>query len=290
MRKAFRPIVGLLGAAVLAAPASTQETRLGWADTAELTFVATDGNAEAQTLGFRNRLTHTAPRARFSLEAAGLRAETTTTTFRAEGTAPDFRIVEDRQAEVTSESYLLRGRYEYDFTERWYGFGGAGWERNQFAGFDNRYSVVAGGGRTWFATDETKLRTDLGATYTREESTLRIRRGTREVRLVDESLGARFSLDFLRRLTPSTTYTNVTYLDQNLDDTDDLRADMTQALAVSINETLALKVSLQLLYDNQPGLIGIVVPGEPGSGGSGRIVIERDELDSVLSVALVVNF
>lgn len=290
MRRILCPIVCLLGAAALAAPAAAEEPKLGWADAAELTFVATDGNAEAQTLGFRNLLTHTAPRARFSLEAAGLRAETTTTTFRVEGTAPDFRVVEDSQSNVTSESYLLRGRYEYDLSERWYGFGGAGWERNQFAGFDSRQSVVAGLGRTWFASDEAKLRTDLGATYTREESTLRIRRGTREVRLESESLGARFSSDFLRKITPSTTYTNVLFIDQNLDDSDDLRADMTNALAVAINKTLALKVSLQLLFDNQPGLIGIVVPGEPGSGGDGRIVIERDDLDSVLSVALVMNF
>lgn len=290
MRKVLCPIACLLGMSALVAPVSAEEPKLGWADAAELTFVATDGNAEAQTLGFRNLLTHTAPRARFSLEAAGLRAETTTTTFRVEGTAPDFRVVEDSQSNVTSESYLLRGRYEYDLSERWYGFGGAGWERNQFAGFDSRYSVVAGLGRTWFATDESKLRTDLGATYTREESTLRIRRGTREVRLESESLGARFSSDFLQKITPSTTYTNVLFIDQNLDDSDDLRADMTNALAVAINKTLALKASLQLLYDNQPGLIGIVVPGEPGSGGDGRIVIERDDLDSVLSVALVVNF
>jgi putative salt-induced outer membrane protein len=283
------PTLFLLAALALPAAAPAAEPKLGWADAAELSYVATGGNAEAETLGFRNLLTRTWTDARFSLEAAGLRADTTTKTFVVEGTFPDFRVIEVEDSKVTAENYLLRARYEHDFAGAWYGFGGAGWERNKFAGFDNRTSVVGGAGRTWFADGDDKLRTDLGLSYTREESTFRVRSGTRLAEVSDEWLGARFTADYAKRLTATTTLTNLLLVDQNLDDTEDLRADMTTAVAVKMSENLALKASLQLLFDNQPGLIGVTVPGAPGSGGSGRVVFERDELDHMLSVSLVVN-
>lgn len=280
--------------AALAGPTAlhADEPKLGWADSAELTYVSTGGNSEAETLGFRNLLTHTWADARFSLEAAGLRAETTTKTFAVEGTFPTFRVIEIEDSNVTAENYLLRARYEHDFAGAWYWFGGAGWERNQFAGFDSRTSIVGGAGRTWFAAGDDKWRTDLGLTYTREESTFRVRRGTRLVEVSDESLGARFTSDYAKRLTPTTLFTNLLLVDENLDDSEDLRADMTTAIAVKMSErpALALKASLQLLFDNQPGLIGVTVPGAPGSGGGGLVQFERDELDHVLSVALVVSF
>lgn len=282
----------LVTALALPAALRAEEPKLGWADTAELTYVATGGNAEAETLGFRNLLTRTWADARFSLEAAGLRAETTTQTFVVEGAFPDFRVREVEDSNVTAENYLLRARYEHDFAGAWYWFGGAGWERNQFAGFDSRTSIVGGAGRTWFAKDDDKWRTDLGLTYTREESTFRVRRGPRLVRESEESAGARFTSDYAKRLTPTTLFTNLLLVDENLDDSEDLRADMTTAIAVKMSErpALALKASLQLLFDNQPGLIGVTVPGAPGSGGDGRFVFERDDLDHVLSVALVVSF
>lgn len=265
-------------------PLGAAEKELGWADAAELSFVAASGNAEAQTLGFRNLLTHGWANARFSLEASGLRAETTTTAFVVVGEFPDFEVQERSTTTLTAESYLVRARYDRDLVASWFWFTGAGWERNQFAGFDDRWSAVAGAGRTWRDDDKTRLRTDLGLTFTREQVEVGNRAGRGSSS--EEFLGARFSWDFKRALTKTTTYTNTLYLDGNFDDTDDLRADLTQAIAVSMTDRLALKASLQLLFDNQPGFLGVPIP-DPGSGGDGRFLIEREDLDSVFTLALV---
>jgi len=55
---------------------------------------------------------------------------------------------------------------------------------------------------------------------------------------------------------------------------------------VAISERLALKVSLQLLYDNQPAVEA--VPIEPAL--EDVVLVELEELDSTLKVALVVHF
>ena len=60
-----------------------EEKKLGWGDSAEVSFVTTNGNAEANTLGLRNVLTRTWDDALFSFEAAALRATTGTTSVSA---------------------------------------------------------------------------------------------------------------------------------------------------------------------------------------------------------------
>ena len=59
----------------------------------------------------------------------------------------------------------------------------------------------------------------------------------------------------MRKLTGNTTLTNVTIADENLNETADFRLDSLTALAVAMNARLALKVSLQFLFDNQPSFI-----------------------------------
>ena len=82
----------------------------------------------------------------------------------------------------------------------------------------------------------------LGLTFVSEESV-----ATGES---DEFAGLRLSWDHSRQLTPSTTHGSVLIVDGNLDDSDDLRADLSNSLAVSISSRLALKTTLQLLFDN----------------------------------------
>ncbi|MDX1999431.1 MAG: DUF481 domain-containing protein [Thermoanaerobaculia bacterium] len=285
--------VGLSSIALLSTVSSAraEEKKLGWTDQAELTYVATSGNAEATTLGLRNLLNHTGASSLFTFEAAALRADSTTRSFTARlGPVDEVIVTESSDTEVTAEKYLARLRYERTLSGQFYGFVGAGWEQNELAGIHSRTSAVAGVGRVWFDGDTAKFKTDLGATWTREEPTV-FRRGVpRGFAKAQDFGGLRFTWGYLRKFgsNKTTTYTNDLIVDANLDDTDDLRADMINALAVAMTDRLALKVAHQLLYDHQPGFR--VIPIGTTTPPIGFVTRELDDLDTVVTVALVVNF
>ncbi len=65
---------------------------------------------------------------------------------------------------------------------------------------------------------------------------------------------------------------------------------MINSLAVSMSERLALKVSLQLLYDNLPSRRRVTLVGTDGTPTGGTVLVPLDELDTVFNVALVISF
>lgn len=263
---------------------AAEEPEVGWSGSSELSLVATSGNSEAQTLGFRGSLIHLWKVGSLTFEAGALRAETTTISRVAIGSPNDFRILETSSTELTAENYFLRGRYDRPISERLFWYSGAGWERNEFAGIRNRYSVVGGIGHIWFDDEKARFRTDYGVTYTNQKDVF-------EVAGSDDSfLGLRLGWDYFRQLTSSTTYGNVLIADSNLDQTSDYRVDMTNWLAVAMSEHMALKVSLQMLYDNEPSLVGLPLLTPAGFLTGETVPGQLDELDSVLTVALVVSF
>ena len=108
----------------------------------------------------------------------------------------------------------------------------------------------------------------------------------------DTFAGARFSWEYVDGIGDQTTYSNALVVDQNLDDTDDLRGDMVNSLSVSMNERLALKVSLRWLYDKQPSFVSVLLFDALPPGGAliGSRPVELDELDTIFTASLVINF
>lgn len=273
-------LAACLGAlAANAVPAQEPERDLGWSDQAELSYVLVGGNAQATSLGFKNTLMRTWERGRFTLRTDGIRAKTTTETLTATGTPDDFDIVRDESTDTTAEYYLVHGRYDRDISARFFWYAGAGWERNRFAGFDDRTAVQAGLGNVWHDTEDLKFRTDYAVTWTDQQDVV-------EVPGADTSfLGARLSYAYLNKLGASTTFTSLLIVDENLEETSDLRGDFTNAVAVKMTERLALKASLQLLYDHQPAVEAVAL-----TPGPGEVFLELDDLDTIFTTALVVSF
>lgn len=277
-----RKVLTVIAATALAPAgllAQDEEKQLGWMDVAELTFVMTGGNASSSTFGLKNTLSHVWDNAVFTVRAGGIRTEASTFSRTATGTPTSFTITETENSDVTAENYFLRSRYDRNISDAVYLFGGAGWERNTFAGFDNRYSVVAGTGRTWFDSDARRFKTDVGLTYTSQDDI------TPDPTIDDAFLGLRGSWEFFRQISSTTAFDSQLVVDENLNQTDDFRADFTNSLSVAMSEGLALKTSLQLLYDNLPSLIAV-----PLTGGGGNALTPLDKVDSVFTVAIVANF
>lgn len=280
----------LVPTVVAAQDKPAEAKKLGWKDTAELGYVMTSGNSDSSTLGLKNTLVYDWESARFEMKLGAVRVESTPVPFFAVGTATDFTR-EENDSELTAESYFLNGRYDHNITDRFFWFAGAGWDRNTFAGIQNRYTAFGGVGNIWFDTETIKWRTDYALTATKQEDVIE------QPDLDDTFLGVRLSSTFLYKWSESGSYGNDTILDENVDDTDDWRVNMTNWVAVNLSNHLALKVSLQWLYDNQPALIAANLFDATGApvdadldGVQDQVAVEADELDSIFTTALVIKY
>jgi len=274
---------GLVAVTMLVvAPLAAQEEapKLGWFDVAEFSLLASSGNSEVQTISLRNTATRVWQDASLEIALGGVRAESTNTSRVAVGSPDAFTVRETSSTELTAENYFLRGRYDHVISEKLFWFAGLGWERNEFAGIESRIGASAGVGHRWFDRDEARFRTDYGVTYTDQE----------DVSGATSSFaGLRLAYDYWRRLNAATSFASVLVVDENMDDTNDYRADLVNSVSVAMSERLALKASLQLLYDNQPALSEIPLLQVDFLDGT-TVLAELDNLDSVLTVSLVANF
>ena len=271
-------------AQVTPAQEEEEERKYGWFDTGELSFVQTDGNSEASSFSLRNVLSHVWENATFSLDAGALRVETTTISRFATGTPTDFTLSEDKNSEVTAENYFLRGRYDRQITDTLYWYAGAGWEKNEFAGFDSRVDIGAGIGNIWFENDDSHFSTYYGVTWTSQDDIIE------NPEIDDSFIGVQAGWDYAQQLTGNTVYANLLVVDLNVDETDDFRADMINSLTTQMSDHLALKLSLQLLYDNLPALTEVDLVDGSGVPTGTRVLGELDELDTLFTAALVVSF
>lgn len=274
----------LLALAALAAPRSellAQEERTpGWYDQAEFSLVLTAGNTQSNTFGVKNKLERLFPAARLALDAGGLRVESGTTDRTAIGTPSDFEVVETTDTETKAENYFATLRYDRELTARSYLYGSGGWVRNRFAGIDNRWTGAAGLGWKLIESERTAFQADLAATVTSEQP------------LVGETesfAGLRFTWDLSHALTETTKLTSALVVDENLSDTEDLRADLDNAIAVDISDALALKTGVKLLFDNQPALEEVALLSAPGGPATGTVSVPLDKLDTQFTVALIVR-
>jgi putative salt-induced outer membrane protein YdiY len=250
----------------------------GWSDTAEFSLVGTGGNSESVSFGFKNTLIHAWEKSSLTIKAGGIRVETTTFDRKAEGGV----VTETKTSETKAENYHFGTRYERKLTDRFFWYSGFGWDRNEFAGVKNRYAVEGGLGNTWIDTDDLKFKTSYGVTYTDQEDV------NRDPTVEETFLGGRFSWDYLNEFGESTTYTNTLVVDLNLDETSDWRADMKNGLAVAMNDRLALKIGLRVLFDNEPAIE--LVPNDLPPPAEELLRFPLEELDTILTVSLVVNF
>ena len=261
--------------------AQDAESDLGWADVAELTLVVTGGNAEASTFGFRNELTRSWESAVFSFDAGALRAESTTVTRSAVGSPTSFQVTTESVSALTAENYYLRGQFDRDVNERTFWYTGGGWERNTFTGVDHRYAGGGGIGTTWVDSDQWTFKTSYGVTMTRQDNVVG----------QDESFwGVRVGYDYREQITSSAEFTSVLLVDENLKDTGDFRADVMNAIAISLSSRLALKVSWQLLYDAQPSLGAVPLVDTEGVSTGDTVFAELDRVDNFLTFAVVATF
>jgi len=245
---------------------------------ADLSYVLTSGNSSSSSLGFKGELTRRFVKHSIGFAAGGIRASSSPDARIAVGTPGDFEV-QIPEAERTAEAYYARGRYDYKLSERLFYTVGAGWERNRFAGIENRFVLDTGVGYIFVSSARTSFRGAAGVTYTSEDYTVSGQD--------DSFVGARLGWDFRQALFSATTFTHTFIADQSFEDSAARRFDAQFGLHVAMGARLGLKVNWRILHNNLPPSTEIPL-FSPGGVPTGLTVLAPyKKTDQGLSVSLV---
>lgn len=264
-----------------AAPLAAQTPGFDWENATEFSYVQTAGNSTSNTVGLKSSLVGEADTSAFKVEVGGIRASSSFTDRRAVGSPSAYTLSEVIRTERSAANYFARARYDRDVGVA-FAFGGAGWERNSFAGFRHRVSLVGGLGKTWVEGDGGRFKTDLGATYT-------IQKDIEDDPTRNDGFGGvRATVEAARPVTSTAELATTVVVDERVRRREDVRVDWITSLSVSLTEGLAFKTSYQLLFDNDPALVA--VPLFDGGGAQiGTVRTPSDKLDTFLTLSLVIK-
>jgi putative salt-induced outer membrane protein YdiY len=216
----------VLGAAPVLAheEESEEQPEPTWKSNIGLSYVATSGNSDTNTLGF-DLLVERKP------EPWGLE-------FLA-----NFNRAED-SGDLTAERYFASGRAKRTLSERWEFFAGLSGEKDQFAGFDLR--AVVESGVTYHALLGPKhlLSFDGGLTWTDED---------RIAPAEDVSyFGGVAGLKYEWKISDTASLYERLLFYPNFDDSADWRLSSDTGLQVSMTSLLAVKLGYEVRYRNEP--------------------------------------
>ncbi len=266
----------------------------GWYSSSDLSFALAKGNSETLNLGLNAQLTRKWLRTSWKTDATFVRTDVHEPTRRAVcNITCDLSLaeVELGPTQTKSEKVLVNSGFERRVTERFFWKIAGNFERDKFAGLDSRSSGAAGVGYMWRNLDSSKtLQADIAATYTDQKEVVP------DPTTEDSFAGVRFTANAGFRFGDAkrSAYTSQLVVDENAQDTDDLRANWQNAISVEMNRRFSLKLNLGLAYDNQPQLVEFTLFRRNASGNlvetQSKFAARAKKLDTSVSASIVVNF
>jgi len=280
------PVIGLL-VLLVAGPAvvSGQEKKNGlfhpWAATAEVSYVVTGGNTSTSALSLGTTFSRKWAKDTLLFRSYILSSNATTNTRTAQGTEADFTIIDNKITRKVAGNYLLAGQYDRHISKNLAGQAGLSWDRNRFAGVDDRVSVTTGFGYAWVNQTRTQVRTSAGLTYT-------VRQYVKQS--AESFAGFRLTVSGDQKVLDSSAVTTQFIFDENLNRSSDWRFDWANSVTASISKSLALKVILRTLYANIPALQSLPLIDPLGDPTGLFVSVPLKKLDTFLTTSLVINF
>lgn len=269
----------LLAAWGLALPAAAQEPEreLGLKNTTELGLVITDGNSNTANFNVRNLLTYDWQQAELDWELGYLRASSDEGRF-AVGTPDAFELTRPER-EPDNDRLFTNLRYRRDIDETFFWYARLYAERDQPANIDYRFTQSAGAGNTWVEGDALTFLTGYGLSYTAES-----------LELTGDTSFAGYQLfyNLAAQATDTTLLESILTFDGSVEEGDDFRFDWFNGAGVAVNDSIALKAGLRLLYRNQPALEDLVLRS-PAGAVAGSVIVGKEKLDSAITTSLVIT-
>jgi hypothetical protein len=252
-----------------------------WNATAEVSYVVTGGNTSTSAFSLGTSLSRKWTRDTLLFKGYILNSRSTTTTRTAQGTETDFIINEDSVSRKVAENYLLSGQYDRRISKILTGQAGLSWDRNRFAGVDDRIMVATGFGLVWVDKARAQLKSSAGLTYT-------VRQYVGED--WESFAGFRLTVQGEQKVFESSSVsTNFTF-DDNLKRTADWRFDWINSVTASISKSLALKVSLRTIFTHIPALQSLALFDALGEPTGLFVYVPLKKLDMFLTTSIVINF
>jgi hypothetical protein len=255
----------------------------GWYSTSGFSYVMAAGNSGTSTLGLKAEVKRLWPNATFSLGGSVVRAQANDPGRRAVGDARDFEL-ESGPSVLKAAKYNAGAAYDRNVSDRLGWQAGVEFDRDRFSGLKGRSLALAGVRYLLANRKDLVLKAGLAATLAHQSE------------VVDDPLtrntfvGARLGLDAEKTLGANSKYVGGLAIDENLQDTDDLRVRFANALAVSMNKRLALQVGILMLYDHQPSLLELPLFDRQGTPTGLSVAAEAATLDTTFTVSVVVSF
>lgn len=293
----------LLASAVAAAPPSPagegpSEDSRNWSAVADLNFALSSGNARSASFGLDAEAEGGVGRWRLRLQGGAFRAGAATVRREAVGAPDAFEVRRTVERQTSANRGYFRARLGgaapepvegEDAPERAAGgiggFAAAGWERDLPAGVRSRYDLTVGVGKRvgGSAPGAPPLRLSAGLSFVRQRDLVPdpdTDGDTFAVRL-DARSGGRIRAVNLGLVTATVW---------NLRQRADLRVDATGSAEAPLSRRLALRASLQTLFDARPTLERIPLTGSPGAAPTAQVAVRRERLDLILFVSLAVRW
>jgi putative salt-induced outer membrane protein len=162
-----------------------------------------------------------------------------------------------------AESYSTGFRLDYLFTDQLFAAGIAGWLKDEFAGIKSKYYIGPVVGYRLFTGPKHFLLGELGLNYTTEKYI-----DNTDEQFIEGRAFGKYEYAFSKKNKFSQS---LEYL-YNLDDSEAYKVNSETALISALSDYLSLKASYEIKHVNKP------------------IPQTLDDTDTVLSIALVVNF
>jgi len=286
----------LLCALSLSSPARAAEVP-GWYSRTDFNAALTRGNSDTLNVGLNAEFTRKWLRTEWKTRAIFSRNDVSEPTRRAVSTcALPCDTVADARDEAgpnvtKSEKTFADSTFMRRVTERFFWNVAGSFERDKFAGLDSRAVAALGVGYRWENRDKSGLfDATFGPTYTTQKEVVD------DPSTVNDFAGARFAATGSYKFgdTKGSTFSSQLVMDENLQDTADLRANWVNRLTVAMSQRLALNLSAQFVYDNQPQLVQLTIFRSNAAGNLVETQSRKDfaakKLDATISAGITITF
>lgn len=276
-------ILVIMGSAMVTARAQEEndDTMPGWTNATELSLVVATGNAQAETLGFRNLYEYRWSRADLTWETGWVRAASLDGTRKAVAeSGSGFEVVEPPTT-IDSQRLYSKFSFRQEIAGPIYWFTNFDSVRDEPSNINRQFVGAGGFGTRWGQGTDLRMRTEYGISYTSEDLALEGE---------NSFAGYRLAYALNAGVTSVVTVDSELTLDGSFDQGDDIRTDWLNGVTVSLTSRIALRSSVRLLFRNIPALeeIDLVTPLLDVVIGS--VEVPKGKLDASFTTSLVVTF